>query len=312
MSVAAIAANAEVGVIGLGQMGRGIAETLAKQGGAAVCVWDVNQDARAPFTGRDGFAVVPPADMAARCDAILLVVPGTAEIEACLEGPDGIRAAAPAGLVLCDLTTSDPDDTRAVAARLAGDGIAYIDAGMSGGAAGAQAGTLTLMAGGDKEAFARLRPTLDVIADKIHYLGDSGAGHTMKLLHNVICHANFLAASEVLRAGESAGLELADMIGVINDSNGRSYITETRFPRDILSGTWSGRSRVFNLHKDLTMGLALARRLGSGTRFAQATLAYLEAALARGMADADFTLLYRHLDRLRETAPPPDEPGTHG
>lgn len=297
-----------VGVVGLGQMGRGIAENLAAPG-QIVQIWDVSEPARAAFADRDGFAVAAPRDMAASCATILLAVPGTAEIEACLAGRDGIEANAGSGLVLCDLTTSDPRATKRVAARLARRGIAYLDAGMSGGAAGAQGGTLTLMVGGETQAFERVRPTLERIAAKIHYLGESGAGHTMKLLHNVVCHANFLAACEVLRVGEASGLDLAEMIAVVNDSNGRSYATEVRFPRDILSGSWSGRSRIYNLHKDLTMGLALARRVRGGTKFSQATLHYLANAMQRGMGEEDFTLLYRDFDDIRRLPATPSKRG---
>ncbi|MEK9662532.1 MAG: NAD-binding protein, partial [Alphaproteobacteria bacterium] len=108
--------------------------------------------------------------------------------------------------------------------------MSYLDAGMSGGATGADAGTLTLMIGGEKAAFDATRPLLDPIADleKIFYLGPSGAGHTMKLIHNMICHTCFLVTVEGGHMAEKAGIALDDMIAVVNASNARSYASEVR------------------------------------------------------------------------------------
>ncbi|HZD90547.1 MAG TPA: NAD(P)-dependent oxidoreductase [Pseudolabrys sp.] len=287
-----------VGVIGLGNIGRGVATNLGKPE-HDVHVWDVAEPARAYFTGKPGFIVAPPAEMARTCEAILFVVPATPQIKACLDGDDGIVAHARDGLILVDLTTSDPLATRELAADLKPRGIHYIDAGASGGKQRADAGDLTLMVGGDADAVARAKPYLDAIAREVFHLGESGAGHTMKLVHNIICHANFMAAAEAFNVGERAGLKLADMVAVVNQSNGRSYITEQRFPNHILSQTWDGRSHVSNLHKDLTMGVELARRLGGGSEFSEATVRYLDQAMRRGMAAEDFTLIYRDFDAIR-------------
>ncbi len=287
-----------VGVIGLGNIGRGVASSLGKPG-RDVYVWDVAEPARARFADKPGFVVAPPGAMAKACEAILFVVPATPQIEACLDGDDGIVANARAGLILVDLTTSDPLATRALADELKPRGIHYIDAGASGGKIRADAGDLTLMVGGDADAVARVAPYLDDIARKVFYLGESGAGHTMKLVHNIICHANFMAAAEAFNLGEHAGLKLEDMVDVLNQSNGRSYITEARFPNHILSQKWDGRSHVSNLHKDLKMGVELGRRLGGGTEFSEAVVRYLDKAVRRGMADEDFTLIYRDFDAIR-------------
>ncbi len=242
--------------------------------------------------------------MATNCAAILLVVPTTIEIRACLEGIDGILRSAQPGLVLVDLTTSDPTATRELAAELKPAGIDYLDAGTSGGPTRADSGELTLMVGGDEAVFKRVRPILEKIAETIYYLGESGTGHTMKLLHNIVCHATFMATSEAARLGERAGLKLADIIEVLNNSNARSYATESRFPKHILSGKWDARSRVYNLHKDLKMGLALGRSLGAGTKFSEATLYYLDKAMAHGMVNDDYSLLYRDFEEIREAGEP--------
>ncbi|MDP9095523.1 MAG: NAD(P)-dependent oxidoreductase [Pseudomonadota bacterium] len=180
-------------VVGLGQMGAGIAANLHRAGylGAA---WDLSQAACAA-------AQVPIGglpDLGASVDVVLFVVPSSREIEACL---DTMLQADRPGQVLIDLTTSRPADTRRLAARAELAGRSYLDAGMSGGATGADRGTLTLMMGGDVTALDRCRPMLNVIAARIFHLGPVGAGHTMKLVHNMICHTNFLAMADG-RAGD--------------------------------------------------------------------------------------------------------------
>lgn len=287
-----------LGVVGLGNMGRGIAANIARAG-YGLAVWDVRRKALRPFERRRGVAVVEPAAMARRCSVIFFVVPSSAEIEPMLEGRDGILAHARPGLVLYDLTTSDPRHTRRLAAAAGRRGVAYLDAGMSGGAGGADAGTLTLMIGGDAQAFRRTRRFLRPFARRLFFLGKNGAGHTLKLIHNMVCHTIFLATCEGGRMAARAGIRLEDMIGVFNAANARSYASQVRFPRHILSGSWDGRSRVYNLHKDLGMAVSLAGALGADVALGRATLAFLERAMARGMADRDFTLLYRHFERLR-------------
>ncbi len=287
-----------LGVIGLGTMGRGIANNIARVG-YEVAVWDTARRALRPFQGKPGVAVLAPAEMARRCAVVFFVVPGSPEIEPMLRGRNGILANARDGLVLYDLTTSDPAHTRRLAKIAAAKGVAYLDAGMSGGASGAEAGTLTLMIGGDAKAFRRTRKCLAPFAQALFYLGRSGTGHTLKLIHNMVCHTIFLATCEGGRMAARAGITLEDMIAVFNRGNARSYASQVRFPRHILSKRWDGRSRIYNLHKDLGMAVSLARRLGAHVTVGKQTLAFLERAVARGMAEKDFTLLYRDFENIR-------------
>ncbi|MGE0253421.1 MAG: NAD(P)-dependent oxidoreductase [Alphaproteobacteria bacterium] len=286
-----------VGVIGVGNMGAGIARNIARKGHAVVA-WDAVPAARDRIAGEPGIVVAPPAEIARRCAAILFVVPSSKEIAACLEGPDGILANAAPGLLLCDLTTADPADTRKLGDRAAAHGVAYIDAAMSGGATGADAGTLTLMVGGDAAQLAKVQAVFDTFAKNVFHLGPLGAGHTMKLVHNMVTHTIFFATCEGARVAAGAGISVADMIKVFNVSNARSYASEVRFPRHILSGTWDARSRVYNLHKDLKMAVGMAGDLDVPVGFGAHSLALLEAAMAEGLADTDYSRLYEVYDRL--------------
>ena len=290
-------AEKKVGVVGLGNMGGGIARNF-KRAGVPLMVWDVAPAARNAFMETAGIEIAPPGEMAAGCDAIFFVVPATPEITSCFEGNDGVLAKAAKGLVVYDFTTSDPVATKKLAARATTHGIAYLDAGMSGGATGADAGTLTLMIGGDKAAFDRTRYLLDAIAKQIFHLGPSGAGHTMKLIHNMVCHTIFLATCEGGRVAEAAGIKLADMINVVNLSNARSYASEVRFPKHILSGKWDARSRVYNLRKDLTMAVGMADALHTKVPLGKVTRDFLDVAIDQGMTDTDYSRLYERFDEI--------------
>lgn len=282
-----------VGVIGLGNMGAGIARNIARAGHDLV-VWDTTEEARNAFgeTAR----IAPPSEMAAVADMVIFVVPGSKEIDSVLD--EMLDNAAP-DLILWDFTTSDPVYTKKLAARAAKAGVPYMDAGMTGGGAkGADEGTMTLMIGGDPQVLEKSRAVLEACAGKLIHLGPSGAGHTMKVVHNLITHTNFLACSEAGRLAEAAGIDLADMIKVFNAGNARSFISERRFPDHILSETWDGRSRIFNLRKDVGMAVALAEELGSPMRIGHQTLAWIQAAVDAGMEEEDFTRLYPALDKL--------------
>ncbi len=284
-----------VGVIGLGNMGRGIAKNIAKAG-HTLLVWDIAEEARAPYgeTAR----IATPTEMAAEAAVVIFVVPGSAQIEPML---GEMLAAAGPGLILWDFTTSDPVHTKRLATQAAEVGVPYMDAGMTGGGAkGADDGTMTLMIGGAEDVLERSREVLNACAGELIHLGPSGAGHTMKVVHNLITHTNFLACSEAGRLAEAAGIELADMIKVFNAGNARSFISERRFPDHILSETWDGRSRIFNLRKDVGMAVALSQELGSPMRLGHQTLAWIQAAVDAGMEDEDFTRLYPALDKLTD------------
>ena len=293
-------ATPSVGIVGLGNIGNGVATAFAKNGDWQVYVWDLDDAKLAPFRSMGNVETQPPGEMAARVEALFFVVPTTKEIRACLDGASGIFAKARDGLVIYDLTTSYPDDSKEVCRQAQAHGISYLDAGTSGGPYKADTGQLLTMIGGDQSAFERTRHYLDPICEHVFYVGPSGAGHTLKLLHNIICHVTTLATAEAGHMAEAAGIPLKTMIDVFNVSNARSYSSEFRFPRHIISKTWDGRSRIYNLHKDIAMGAQLAEALDADARYTNATLDILKAAMTVGMQDDDYTLLYRDFDKIRD------------
>ncbi|MGZ8212778.1 MAG: NAD(P)-dependent oxidoreductase [Burkholderiales bacterium] len=290
------------GVIGLGRMGGPVARRLLK-GRFSVLVWDTVPACRAPFEGKRGARVATPAEMAQECAAIFFVVPSSKEIAECFDGKDGILANPRKGLIIVDLTTSDPAETRKLAQRAARKGIQYLDAGMSGGPAGILAGTLALMIGGDAKVLARVKPYLDAFAENIFHLGALGSGHAMKLIHTMVLHTIFAATCEGARLAEKMGMRVKDMIDVCNVSTAYSYATRHRFPNNILNGSWNAQARIYNPYKDVGIAVRMAKECGADVELGERTLDFLEKAVARGMIEEDYSLLYRDFDKIRKTRP---------
>jgi 3-hydroxyisobutyrate dehydrogenase len=293
-----------VGVIGLGRMGGPVAQRFMKHSDFPLFVWDVSPDARRPFEKEKAVQVVPPGEIAAQCAVLFFVVPSSAEIDDCLKRKAGILQNAKKGLVLYDLTTSEPKETRKLARRASRKGIEYIDAAMSGGPGGILAGTLTLMIGGDEKVLKRTKKYLAPFTENLFHLGKLGSGHAMKLIHNMVLHTMFLATCEGARLAERVGLRVADMIDVFNVSTAYSYASRHRFPNNILNGSWNAQARIYNPWKDVGLAVDMAKNVGADVELADCTFAFLEKAVERGMIEEDYSLLYRDFEGIRKQKRP--------
>lgn len=289
---AAPAAPPVAAVIGLGQMGAGIARNLADRHRLAAG-WDIRREARQGAGLAPALLAADAADAVARAGVLLFALPQTEDIAAFLD-----ETPPQAGQVVVDLTTSHPKAGRDLAARLAAQGVRYLDAAMTGGAQGADAGRLTLMVGGEAGDLGAVAPILDSFAARVFHLGPAGAGQAMKLVHNLILHTAFLATCEGLRLAERAGIDPHRAVEVLNAGNARSFVTETRFPRDILSGRMQARSRIANLEKDVGLALDLAAELGASAALGTRARAILARALNDGHGETDFAWLYPLYDEL--------------
>lgn len=289
-----------LGVVGLGRMGGPLAQRLA-HAKFPLMIWDTVASCRKPFENKSNIRIATPGAMARECSVLFFVVPSSQEIADCLKGKDGVLRHARKGLVICDLTTSDPAQTRRNARRAARRGIHYLDAGMSGGPAGILAGKLALMVGGDARVLSRIRRYLAAFAENIFHLGPLGSGHAMKLIHNMVLHTIFLATCEGARLADRMGMRVADMIDVFNVSTAYSYASRHRFPNNILNGSWNAQARIYNPWKDVGLAVRLARKCGADVEFGERTFAFLEKAVARGMIEQDYSLLYRDFEKIRKT-----------
>lgn len=267
-----------VAVIGLGAMGLPMARRIAAAGHDLVA-WDLSAERRAEA------ADLARDEAAARgAEAIVLSLPHD---KAVLAVADAILAAGPApGCVVLDCSTVAPETPRALAPRFAAAGFAWVDAPVSGGPAGAQAGTLTVMAGAEPGVLDRARPVLDAIAGKVAHVGGPGAGAVAKLVNNLLVASHLLTAAEALRMGERAGVDLAALLAVVNGASGRSAATEVNFPRWIASGSFDSGFTAGLMRKDLRLAGALAAATGgSGSVSAAVLAAWAESGVADG---ADF------------------------
>lgn len=251
-----------VGVVGLGNMGLGMAATLARKG-FAVLGYDISQARRAAIEAA-GVCFLPTLkDVLQRADALVFSLPYARDVEAVVTAEGGVLDRRDRKVVVIDTSTSDPGTTRRLAARLAETGHALLDAPVSGGPSGAAEGTLTMMIGGEEIDFAMARPVLEAMSARAVHVGPSGAGNIAKLVNNLLVAAHLVTTGEAMRLSESAGLSAADALKVVNTATGRSAVSEVMFPRWILPGTFDSGFSAGLMRKDVRLALDLAAETGS-------------------------------------------------
>ena len=266
-----------VGVVGLGNMGGRIARRIV-DGGERVVGYDADS-ARPAAAGAEAAGSL--AELAAATDVVLLSLPDSTVIEAVMADLEGELHE---GQVVVDLSTAAPSSTRAIHDRLA-PRVAYLDAGISGGAAAAAAGTLTVMVGGSEEALDTVRPVLAHFAKHVHHMGASGSGHVTKLLNNFLNGISLAATAEVMVAGRKAGLDLRKLLEVVNASSGVNFATLNRFPRIVEGDYLEGGLTSDLMAKDLMLYLDLVRELEVTSLNGPPCLAAFHLAAALGYGD---------------------------
>ena len=252
-----------VGFIGLGNIGNPMARNVLGAGFQLVA-----HDAQPEALQRLVDAGAQPADspraVASAARTVCLSLPTSAEVEVVCFGAGGIVEGAAPGTTVIDLTSGNPPQTAAIGARLREAGIALIDAGVSGGVPGAEQGTLGIMVGGSIEAYEASLPVLEAIGSQVFHLGELGAGHLTKALNNFCSAASYLALAEAMTVATKAGLDPQKVLGAINASSGRSWASENRFPKFVLSGDFSSRGGMATelMVKDLANALAGGKEQG--------------------------------------------------
>lgn len=249
-----------IGFVGLGNIGGPMAGTLLRNFKSAT-VFDLDTARMRALAPQGGISAASLADLARACSVILLSLPTSREVEAVLLGNDGIASAAAPGTLVIDLTSGNPVASKAMAATLAEKQIRYIDAGVSGGVAPAQNGTLGIMIGGADEDVARAMPYLEVLGKTIVHIGPVGAGHMTKSLNNLLLASNMVAAAEALSLAAKAGLDPAKVTAAINGSSGRSWVSEYRVPNFVLKGDFGAHTgmAIALLIKDVAIACETAK-----------------------------------------------------
>ena len=247
-----------VGLIGLGAMGGGMARSL-RRAGHQVHVFDVRAEAAQAFAKDGGVACTSLSELAAKCEVIISVVVNAAQTESVLFGPGGCAAAMQPGSVFVMCSTVDPNWSVALEARLAEKGMLYLDAPISGGAARAASGEMTMMTAGKAEAYAKCEPLLHAMAAKVYKLGGrAGAGSKVKIINQLLAGVHIAAAAEAMALGLREGVDPEALYEVITHSAGNSWMFENRMAH-VLAGDYTPLSAVDIFVKDLGIVLDMAR-----------------------------------------------------
>jgi len=247
-----------IGVIGLGAMGSGMAASL-RRAGHAVHVCDAKPGAAESFVREGGVACATPAEVGRRCEVVVSVVVNAQQTEAVLFGPEGAAAAMARGSVFVMCSTVDPNVSIALEARLEALGLLYLDAPISGGAAKAASGEMTMMTAGKAAAYARCGAALESMAAKVYRLGDrAGNGSKVKIINQLLAGVHIAAAAEAMALGLREGVDAGALYEVITHSAGNSWMFENRMAH-VLKGDYAPLSAVDIFVKDLGLVLDTAR-----------------------------------------------------
>jgi putative dehydrogenase len=281
-----VAGGKVLGVVGLGSMGFGAALTALRKGVPTIGL-DTSAPARDRFVAEGGRATETLAALGAQCDVVVVLVVNATQTEAVLFGADGLAETLKPGSVVIASATVDPSLPPLWAQRLAPRGLWLIDAPVSGGAAKAAAGQMTVMASGAPEGFAAAGALLDAIAGKVYRLGDvPGIGSTVKMVNQHLAGVHIAAACEAMALGLRAGADPRALYDVICNSAGMSWMFQNRVPH-ILDGDYTPLSSVNIFVKDLGIVLDAARKLSFPLPLAAAAhqLYLATAAAGHGLED---------------------------
>ena len=284
-----------LGFIGLGAMGGAVVDRLLGAG-ADVFVHDVDVGKVRAFAEKGAKACASAGGVGGFAEIVFGCLPSG---DACLETVSQLPGNDEKGAgIYVELSTIGRPAIARIERMLSSRGIALVDAPLSGGPRGARAGTLSSMVAGDEAALERVRPVLDLIGNRVFYIGRTpGQAQLMKLVNNLISGANMAAAFEALVIGAKAGLDAQTMVDVINASTGRNSATEDKIPASVLDGSFDYGATIAVLDKDISLGLEEAMALGVPTLALSGVARLWARAVEQGGAAADFTSLITYVEK---------------
>jgi 3-hydroxyisobutyrate dehydrogenase len=284
-------AGGTIGFVGLGNMGIPMARRLV-EAGYAVRSYDVSDDAR-ERAGEAGIPVAGSLGEVAAADTVVLMLPSSAIVQLVVDDPE-FATSVRAGSLVVDMGSSEPAGTRAVSARLEALGVGMVDAPVSGGVGGAEAGRLTIMVGGSTEDVGRATPWLAVLGKPVH-VGEIGSGDAVKALNNLLSAAHLWVTSEVMLVGQRFGIDPQVMLEVFNASSGRSGSTENKWPNFVLPGGFDSGFALQLMLKDMRIATRLARECGLPSRLGESAVELWDEAASGLDPTADHTEVARYL-----------------
>jgi 3-hydroxyisobutyrate dehydrogenase len=250
-----------IGVIGLGNMGRGMALSL-QRGNYEVIGTDASSETRAALA-KEGVPVVATiAAVMATAEMVILSLPTAAIVSEVVAGLDGVIAHAKKGVIVVDTSTSHPDTTRELAKKLQAVGMRMMDAPVSGGPKGAISGTMAMVIGASEADFAEAEPVLAAMSAKRVHIGDVGAGHVAKIANNLFTASHLIVAGEVTRMAAAAGVPVERLLQGINAGSGRSFVTEHSFPTWVMNDKFDSGFTMKLMRKDVRLSQELTSAVG--------------------------------------------------
>lgn len=285
------------GFIGLGLMGDPMARNILK-GGYDLTVYNRTASKARPLAEAGATVADSPKACAEASDVTFICVSYPEDVEAVVTGPEGaLEGAASSGSILVDCSTIGPAMTRSLSARCAQEGVAFLDAPITGGTAGAEEARLIFMVGGDKKALDAARPVIETMGKEIFYMGPSGAGAIMKLIVNLQWAAYTQVLTEGITLGAKAGLAPEDVVEVLSAMTGRKGLITWKGPR-MIRGDYTTTFRLHHMHKDVALTHELAEELAVPLPVTSATLMQYTAARAQGLDESDFTAIMAVMESL--------------
>jgi 3-hydroxyisobutyrate dehydrogenase len=251
----------QVGFVGLGIMGSGMARNLLEKG-HDVMVWNRTPSRMEPLVAAGAVAGVSPADVARRCQVVMMCVSDTPDVDSVLSSEGGLLEGLSEGSLVVDHSTISPAGTMWFSEEVAGRGAAWVDAPVSGGSEGAQRGTLSIMVGGADGDVARARPFMEAFGTTITHVGPVGSGQRVKIVNQILVVVTQLAVSEALLFAQASGLDLEATLEAVKGGAAGSWMLANRGPQ-MIRRDWRPGFTIDLQQKDLRLALQAADAVGS-------------------------------------------------
>ncbi|MEJ2597495.1 MAG: NAD(P)-binding domain-containing protein [Anaerolineales bacterium] len=289
----------KIGYIGLGLMGKSMARNILRAGYPLV-VHNRSQAAVDELVAEGAQRASSPSEVAGQVDVVFTNLPDSPDVEAVALGQTGIQAGAHPGLIFVDNSTIRPATARKIAAQLAENGVACLDAPVSGGDVGARDATLTIMVGGPEQALQRVMPVLQVMGKTITHVGDSGAGQIAKAANQIMVAAQMVAMGELLIFAGKSGADPRKVVEAIRHGAAQCWTLDVK-PQRLFDGNRQPGFKAYMQAKDLGIVLDTARQYGVPLLSASTHAQLFNAMLEMGMRDLDNSAVIAVIEKLADT-----------
>jgi len=286
----------KIGFIGLGVMGKKMAANILKAG-FELTAFDVVEANVEDMVSVGASAGSSPADVASKSEVVFTSLPNSAIVEAVILGENGVLSGCKEGTIIVDLSSITPKTIRKIHSICSDKKVEVVDAPVSGGAAGAEKGTLTIMMGGAAEVIEKITPVLSSIGKKLNHVGEIGAGDTVKAVNNLLLGANMVAVAEALVLGRKAGLDADTMYDIISKSSGGSYALTAKYDNYISKGNFNPGFMIDLQYKDLQLAIDTAKDLQVPLMTGNMAQQMFETARAEGLGREDISAVIKVFEK---------------